>query len=264
MSPLARLAAFPAMLVAWACLLVTLGRVPVSPKEKNPPPWAIYDIDPDHLWNRVHAAFMVRLGPDGRIYGGDRLEPLLWSNSRYLLEGKAADRAAAVLEEFLRDKGELLIDDPLKRAVLQRDLWLVANWLAGKPDDDARKRLGPLLAKVIRRLALTPEQIAKLPDNYAAAVASKQYADGFNAVKPERPYLPADIFTTDGPWVCVGPTDGPTAPLHLREGGGNPFTNSVFLMFLKLPNGRDEVEQAAVEWKERQPGWAALRKLLPE
>lgn len=240
MSPLAKLAVFPAVLLAWACLVATVGRVPAGPKEKHTPPRAIYDKDPDHLWNRVHAAFMVRIGPDGRSYGEDRLEPLLWSDSKYLLEGKAADRVAAVLEEFLRDKGEALIDDPSKRAVLQRDLWLLANWLAGEPDDDARKRLGPLLAKVIRRLALTPEQIAKLPDSYAATVASKQYADRFDSEKPERPYLPADMFTTDGPWVCVGRTDGPTAPFHLREGGGNPFTNSAFFIFLKLPGGRDK------------------------
>jgi hypothetical protein len=164
----------------------------------------------------------------------------LWSESKDLLEGRHADRAAAVLEEFLRDKGESLIENPLKRAMLQRDLWLVANWLTEKPDDDASKRLGTLLAKTIGRLALTPEQIAKLPDNYAATVASKKYAGKLDVEKPERSYLPADMFKADGPWVCVGRTDGPTAPFHLREGGGNAFTNSVFLIFLKLPGGREK------------------------
>lgn len=239
MSPLSRLAALPALLLACAffCFLVTVADVPAGPKET--PPQAIYHKDREHLWNRVHAAFFVRTGPDDRSYGEDRLEPLLWSESKYLLEGKTADRAAAVLGEFLRDKGEALIDDPLKRAILQRDLWLVSNWLAGKPDDD-RKRLDPLLAQVIRRLALTSEQIAKLPDNYAATVASKKHADRFDAEKPERSYLPADMFMTDGPWVCVGRTDGPTAPFHLREDGGSRFTNSAFLIFLKLPGSRDK------------------------
>ena len=234
MFPLSKLAMFPAML-----LLVTATHVPAGPKEKESSTQAIYHKDPEHLWNRVHAAFSVRTGLDGRSYGEDRLEPLLWSESKYLLEGKTADRAAAVLEEFLRDKGEALIDNPLKRAMLQRDLWLISNWLSGKPDDD-RKRLDPLLAQVIRRLALTSEQIDKLPDNYAATVASKKHAEGFDSEKPERSYLPADLFKTDGPWVCVGRTDGPPAPFHLREDGVNRFTNSVFLIFVKLPGGRDK------------------------
>jgi hypothetical protein len=34
-------------------------------------------------------------------------------------------RAIAVLEEFIDGNGERLIEDPLKRAVLQRDLWWV-------------------------------------------------------------------------------------------------------------------------------------------
>src|SRR5262249_45276918 len=56
---------------------------------------------------------------------------------------------------------------------------------------------------------------------------------------PERSYLPPDLFQPGGPWVCVGRTDGPTAPQHLNESGMNRFTNSVFLVFLKLPDGRD-------------------------
>src|SRR5262249_58740435 len=61
----------------------------------------------------------------------------------------------------------------------------------------------------------------------------------FDPEKPERSYLPPDLFQPDGPWVCVGRTDGPTAPQHLEETGFNRFTNSVFLVFVKLPGGRD-------------------------
>jgi len=229
----------PAFLLPVACLLVTAVPGSADPKEKEPVGTTLYHRDRDHLWNRVHAALLVRTGPDGRTYGEDRLEPLLWNESEHLLKGKAADRAVAVLDEFLRDKGESLIEDPVKRAVLQRDLWLVFNWSAGPSDVEGRPRLRAPLAKVIHRLALSPDQIAKLPDNYAAAVASKKYADCFDPEKPERSYLPPDLFKPDGPWVCVGRTDGPTAPQHLDESGTNRFTNSVFLVFVKLPGGRD-------------------------
>ncbi len=210
MYPHSKQAVYPATLLICIGLLVLVAQVLAEPKQKEAPAPALFHKDRDHLWNRVHAAFFIRVGPDDRSYGEDRLEPLLWHHSKYLLEGKPADRAVAVLEEFIRDKGETLIDDPLKRAILQRDLWLVSNWLASKQPDDTHKKLARLLAEVIRQLALTPEQVAKLPDNYALTVAEKKHAAGFDAEKPERSYLPADLFQPDGPWVSVGRTEGPT------------------------------------------------------
>ena len=231
-----------------ALLLVGAGlRGAPAPPNGGPPstpaaPDPLYHPDPNHLWNRVHAALFVRTGPDGRTYGHDRLEPLLWAQSKHLADGPAADRAVAVLEEFVRTNGERLVDDPLKRAVLQRDLWLVFNGLsrdtADGGVDPAAERLGLPLAAVIRRLALPPEQVAKLPDTYAAAVASKRFADRFDPDQPDRPYLPPDLFVADGPWACVGRPDGPAAPMHLQETGTNRFTNSVFFVFVKLPGGR--------------------------
>ena len=218
------------------------GGVSGDSEGEGPPSRAVYDKDPGHLWNRVHATLLVRTGPDGNAYGHDRLEPLLWEDSEYLLKGEQAHRAVAVLEEFLREKGETRSEDPVKRAVLQRDLWLVANWLAGKSDADA-KRLLALIAEVIRRLALTSDRMTRLPDNYATAVASKRFAAKFDPEKPEHAYLPPNLFQPGGPWICVGRTDGPTAPTHLAlvphtSNADNRFTNSTFLVFMKLPAGR--------------------------
>jgi hypothetical protein len=233
--------AFLALVGALAAIdCPTPSHTPVTP----------YSRDPDHLWNRVHAALLVRTGPDGKDYGHDRLEPLLWDESEHLLKGKSAERAVAVLDEFLREKGESLFDDPVKRAVLQRDLWLVANWMSGKTDGTGKLR--GLLAQVIQRLALPADRIAKLPDNYAAAVASKRFAAAFDPERPERAYLPPDLFRPDGPWVCVGRTDGHTAPLHLQP--VNPFSNSTFLVFLKLPGGRKAtLDYVAVLTRQKKP-----------
>lgn len=223
---------------------------PAAVADEPSPSRAIYHADPEHLWNRLYEALFVRVGPDGRTYGQDRLEPLLWPESKYLLEERPNKRATAVLEEFLKSKGEKLIDDPLKRAILQRDLWLVFNWLEGRHDGfaeprldaeavrTAQQRLRRPLAAVIGRLALSPKEIRQLPKNYAAAVASGRFARRFDAEKPNQPYLPPDLFTTDGPWVCVGRTDGLTAPEHLREDRDHRFNNSAFLVFVRLPAGR--------------------------
>lgn len=230
-----------AVAFAFASFLLPGSAGIVDATNEEPAGTALYHRERDHPWNRVHAALLMRVGLDGRTYGEDRLEPLLWNESEYLLEGKTAERAVAALDEFLRGNGESRIEDSVKRAVLQRDLWLVFNWAAGLSDTDAAGRLRASLAKVIPRLALSPDRIAQLPDNYAAAIASKKYADHFDPEQPERSYLPPDLFQPDGPWVCIGRTTGRTAPQHLDEGGGTRFTNSAFLIFLKFPAGRGAV-----------------------
>lgn len=230
------------------CFFASWG--PVESAAQTASQQSMYHADPEHLWNRLHTALFVRVGPDGRTYGQDRLEPLLWGGSKHLLEDASRKRAVALLEEFLKNNGEKLIENPLKRAVLQRDLWLVFNWLEGdryhfyepelNPEEvrAARDQLRAPLAAVIGRLALRPDQIESLPDNYAAAVASGNFPKRFDPAHPERPYLPPDLFAPDGPWVCVGRPDGPVAPEHLRDAGTNVFTNSTFLLFLRLPAGR--------------------------
>ena len=214
---------------------------PARPADEPGPSGAIYHADPKHLWNRLHEALFVRVGPDGRTYGRDRIEPLLWPESKHLLVGGSHDRAIALLNEFADKQGEKLIDDPLKRAALQRDLWLVFNWLARNKDSidkgSSRERLGVPVSQAIRRLALTPDQIAKLPDNYADAVKSGRFAKGYDSKQRDKPYLPPDLFSADGPWVCVGRKDRPVAQQHVAE--TFPFTNSAFLVFLKMPQGRD-------------------------
>jgi hypothetical protein len=227
-----------------------LAAQPAALADDQPPSRSIFHADPEHLWNRLYEALFVRVGPDGRTYGQDRLEPLLWPESKYLLEQRPNGKAIALLEEFLKKHGEKLIDDPLKRALLQRDLWLIFNWLEGshanfadppleaKAVRAAQERLRRPLAAVIGRLALSPEEIRKLPDNYAAAVKSARFARRFDPEKPDQEYLPPELFAADGPWVCVGRTDGITAPEHLHEDRDHRFNNSAFLVFLRLPAGR--------------------------
>lgn len=209
------------------------------------PPVRIYDADPTHLWNRLHAAMFVRTSADGRVYGLDRVDPLLWRSSRYLLTGPAHDALAGALDEFLRKRGERLTTDPVKHALLQRDLWTVFDWFerngrsgASRSSDDLR---GPL-ATAIARLALTPEQVRDLGDNYPAAAAAG--------------LVPDDLFAEGGPWVSVGRPDGPVAARHVRDDG--PGRNSVFFVFIRLPGGR----AATTEFVERLrtfrgPLWAS-------
>jgi len=203
-----------------------------------------YSADPNHIWNRLHRALFVRTAPDGKEYGADQLDPLLWANTKFLLEGSSHERAVNALDEFLAKHAEKLINDRLKRAILQRDLWAVFDWSANHWDagnEVRRRELQKRLVQVIKRVALSAEEIKTLPDNYSEAIASKKFASNYFADRSDEPFLPPDLFQRDGQWVCVGANGSdPVAPTHVRAFDGR----SVFLVFLSLPGGH----QATIDY----------------
>ena len=225
--------------ITGAAALVLVAAVGLRSTEtlaaQTSPAVRLYNPNSAHLWNRLHAVLFARMAADGRVYGTDRVDPLLWASSTYLLQGPSHAQAVKLLNEFVNTHGERLIRDPVKRAILQRDLWTVFDWLEGTHTPYQQPQLTPEvvrksvddlckpLATVIARLALTPEEIRKLPDNYAAAAPAN--------------VLPPDLVAPDGPWVSVGRSDGPIATAHLNDDG--PGKNSIFLVLIRLPGGRD-------------------------
>src|SRR5438067_6463314 len=142
--------------VSWlksSCLLVSLGFAASAQNAPNEKPaastaaTAVYNTDPDHIWNRLHRTLFVRATADGAEYGGDTLDPLLWANTNYLLVGDSHREALQLLDEFISQHAAALIKDPLKRAVLQRDLWAVFDWLLKRENaaaDSPRKEIHEL------------------------------------------------------------------------------------------------------------------------
>jgi hypothetical protein len=207
-------------------------------------PTAIYDPNRAHLWNRLHSVIFIRSDIPSTADVPDALDPPLWGNSRHLLARPSHDRILRILDEFLQTHGERLIQDPVKRAILQRDLWAVFDWSVerepehvGEPAYDKEKQeLQLSLVEVMRRLALTSAEIHALPSNYARAVASGQFAKEYDPQHPERPFLPPDLLDPHGPWVGIGgnsPSGEPAATGHTHA-----FSRSTFLVLMRLPEGR--------------------------
>jgi hypothetical protein len=205
---------------------------------------SLYDPDQKHLWNRLHQALHVRLTDLGNpekeqaLLPGDQsshaleLDAFLWPNrSTFLRFGQPHKTALAVLDEFLAIDGEKLVREPTKRAVLQRDLWAVFDWTRSWHTDGPGRSLRTRLVKVIERVALSPEQIKALPDNFAAVAATNK-VEGF----------PADLWDTQGPWVLIGDDNKNTngartlTPVHESFFGGR----SAFVVLVKAGASRGQ------------------------
>jgi hypothetical protein len=199
---------------------------------------AIYDPDVNHIWNRLHATLYVREDLPGTELLPDALDPPFWRHTTYLLAQPSHGKALRILDEFLQTHAENQIHDPVKRAMLQRDLWAVFDWsVKMSPGYEKEKQeLQTRLAEVLGRLALSSEQIGLLPDNYAQAVASGQFAKEYDPDHRERAFLPPDLFEPQGPWVEL---EGPGKALPVAEQHDSFFSGrSSFLIFLRLPGGR--------------------------
>jgi hypothetical protein len=164
--------------------------------------------------------------------------------------GTTLQQVLGLLNEFLDRRGERLIAHPLKRALFQHDLWAVFDWLSDPYVEHVsttahlgaqRRALRNRLAPVIRCLALSVEQIEKLPDNYRVAAASQAYPPKQDPAHAEKAFLPRDLFDEHGPWVHFQTGGGkpfpfakPTALTHVHFVGGR----SAFFVFMNLPGGR--------------------------
>lgn len=214
--------------------------------------WDIYGSDPQHLWNRILRQLYSRTSPGGVEFGQDALDPLLWFDSTYLLEGDSYQRALDLLDEFLSTDGAALITDPLKRAMFQRDLWAVFDWLAVQDDHpNQREALRGRLARIIREVALTDEQIRTLPDNYTLAVNSGNFYTSYVLDNPQTGYLPAELMKDNSQWIVLGREGGPLAMIHTEQ---PPFYGrSVFLVLLHAPAGHAEGLEFAQQINNSSP-----------
>lgn len=186
----------------------------------------IYDSDTNHLWNRLNETLFERTAQDGKKYGLDELDILYWASTTNLLTGASHQKALDVFNKFINSHGEKLIRDPLKKALLQRDLWALFDWAATDLNwnyKSERKDLLKRLALAIQRLELTTNEIASLPDNYS------------RAEKNNLTDLPRGLFNTNGDWINISIQNVlGLVPAHDLSFGGR----STFMVLFHDADGR--------------------------
>jgi hypothetical protein len=191
--------------------------------------------------------------PVPRIEGGDTIEFLAWPGTTYWEEPETVARLESLLDHFLNQNGEQLSNAPLKRVILQRDLWAVFDFLISqnilrKGDLETRRRRSQLchrIARVMRALALPANAIASLPDGYALAVQSGRFA-ATHDFDPKRDYLPARLMSDSNEWQELDfyqpklseDVERRFVFLHMRAFKGRSY----FRVFYRFPEGRPQLE----------------------
>ena len=174
-------------------------------------------------------ALFTRTSADGVVYGRDEPDVLIWDWSLHLRSEPSLSKALAALDEFNARHLAKKIKDPVRRVILQRDLWRLFDWTlrdaqpAGA-DPRAPEALRPRLAAAMQQLALDEKEISRLPHNLNSMGAFAGIAD-----------FPRGLLDDSGAWIMLGADgDEGAAPQHMKSFDGH----SAFLVVLRLPGGR--------------------------
>lgn len=227
---------------------------------KEAKPVAATDKDTADPYDTLHDVIMTRW-KDGKAYAQDETSPAVFSWSEFPYDDQTFDKFNSALDAFAalpQEKIEQYSD--VQRALMQRNLWELFEttfnwewssdwWWDGqrsfpKTHIERRAIAQPKLAALVKRLALTKEQILALPNTLAVTMKSGQFAEAHDPEDPFKPFLPRDLHSADSSWICLG-EDGEEIPADLHT--WNRHDRSMFLQFMRLPGGRD----ATLEYMER-------------
>lgn len=216
------------MVLAFPFLTVSSSRSSLGKSTDNvqDAPQPIYSENPDDPWNRIfYQMFTRRIEmrvsseyPEGAPFKEFREGSARRVSTRTFERLEIGDRAIDPLyPNFFNDTGarrvltqpgysalvkalqdatnESVTRSPVARALMQSDLWSAYEHLYGeytRPDqselEQHRRTIVDLIGHLIKKIALTPEEIRSLPDNYSAAM--------------RRQSLP-NLFAKDSGWIEI-------------------------------------------------------------
>ena len=215
-------------------------------------------------YDTLYDAMMTRW-KDGKAYARDETSPAIFSWSEFPFDDRTFDKFGAALNAFATLPQEDIDEyNDVKRALLQRHLWKVFDttfnwdwgpdwWWSGrksfpKTHLDRRAAVQPTIASLIRRLALTKEQILAIPNPIAATAKSGGFAKAHDPTDRFKPFLPTDLYAKDSSLICLGEDK---EPIPAGEHTSKLSSRSVFPQFIRLPGGRAETLEYIDRIKKR-------------
>ena len=219
-------------------------------------------------FNKLFDIISVRRDLDGSTVIPEAEAPLLWKNSTFLVEDRNCIKLLGALKSFDKlPQTQIELLSSLQRAILQHHLWSVFDWttIAADPHPieqfdamvtrvptDVHFRLQMSLASAIKKLALSQTEILALPSPVEATVNSEVYPQLYDSSDAFKPFLPVDVCDPNGEWVCISKPDFPVPAIHHAEAVDY---RSVFLIFLRLPDGRQQTIDYLAELNAFRKPW---------
>ncbi|MGI9239858.1 MAG: hypothetical protein ACR2RV_03605, partial [Verrucomicrobiales bacterium] len=204
-------------------------------------------------YDTIYDVITTRHGSDGTAYAKDESSPTIYSTSEFPFGDKTYDKFTAALDAFAalpQERIEAYSD--VQRALLQLHLWKVFDASHGKRSHPHRRAaLQPKIASLMQRLALTRAEIMKIPSTRVATLESGGFAQCHDAKDPFLPFLPADLYSDESSWICLGDDEDPI-PAHIHTVEARWRT--LFLTFMRLPGGRTTTLQFLKDLEKRTGG----------
>lgn len=225
----------------------------------------LFDSKPGHSWDQARDMFYTRRFSTGEVFEDPHAFAPPWLQY-YPFRRDAAfyEQVNARLKAVQKLPKSQMEEQPAsRRLILLQDLWAVFDRLEltdsrWPVEDDkhavvlaATARWNELLsqlASIMRRLELTEEEVAALPNAFQTVADKQLFPKVFNPTAAGQAFFPTDLLDKDGPWVAYASEQEPSA------GGTAHMTfvhyRSIFTIHLRIPDGREAGEKFLQEFTQ--------------
>ncbi len=209
----------------------------------------LYSEQGDHAWDGVHQAFFVRTFTTGETYYHRLSFDVPWTDFRRLSNGEAEYQAIlkklGAIDQLPLEQLEAA--PAIRRLIFFRDLWAVFEKLNGMVSKKRGLELRQRVARIMKRLELSDDEISRLPDTLALLHDPRQFSDAPDSANRKKPYLPTTLLSENSEWITLATHNSiegieelaQSAPAHTKS----VDRRSLFSIHMRFPEGRKAGEE---------------------
>ena len=203
----------------------------------------VYSEQGKHPWDSVHESFFVRRFSTGESYYHRLSFDVPSSGFRRFSSSDADYRALVDLLVKVEQLPKQEMEDaaPVRRMIFYRDLWTTFEALKNMASKERGEELCRHLARIMRRLELTNDEIQRLPDTLAMVRATSAFPETPDPEHPEAPFLPTSLLSDSSDWIAISTSKKSAmgAPGHMSSVN----QRSLFWIHMYSPLGRKSGEE---------------------
>ena len=214
----------------------------------------LFDSQRGHPWDQARDAFYVRRFSTGEVFEHPHASTPPWHEYTPFVSNAAFHEKVVLLLDAAEKLPPTQMEEQpaVRRLVLLRDLWAAFDgihlfysaWDGPKVDKVAleqpiarRDALRRRLARVMKRLELTDDEVRSLPNAFQIITEKKLYPNSFDPAAGDKTFFPSDLLDKNGPWLTYASEKEPSAGGTLHTDSVNQ--RSVFTLHLRTPGGRE-------------------------